>query len=965
MADNIGMSHAVRRRSIGFLARAAVVCAAAAGLPTSGFALQEPAADATARRVIKLFDFEEPDNPEPVPRDFDRVFGPGFPGHNAAEFDETIAMTGSRSLRLPTQGGGTKVRVRRGEIPIFASADYSVSAGVRTEGLAVGAAIVSARLLDQHEVEIPGASASSGPIRTDGRWITTSLTIPGRFPDAAWLDLELTLEQPRQFTADSTSPAAAAHQIWREDTRGAAWFDDVRITQVPRAEIRLDSPTNIVIAPASPVLVTSVRDLGGDALTAELTVRDADDRKALSRRQPIDPGGRPLSWTPTLERFGWYQATLTILSTGSGDVVAEAKASFVWLATAQPERTIGSEGLHEPSRFGIVAEDTPAGGVAGLPPLLKALGTRFVVLPAWDPSLAASVMIDDVKRRGPALEALLRDGQEITLALHRVPDSLALTEKIDPDETFSLVSRDSKVWTPLLRPILDVYGQRIRRYQIGPTGDTRATFADNLTGRLAGVVGEIAGLVPDPVFVLPWELEASHGPGDAGVNSVSVVAPSGGDPAPLLAAAGGWGAGSDSSTQPQFTVVIGRTLNSGASPKARANEVLKQATAFWTAFGNPHNATPSRLALQSPWEWSGGSDARPTPRPELAALHTAMTRFGGRRVVGMLPSPKSIRAWILARVDPTGRLSDGAIVAWDQDERPPTPPRTIDAPTGDGSPDGLSLVDAFGNTDPVIPGSEAGKEEQTGRLSATVPVPIGPDPVFIEGVDAALAVFTAGLRFVPTFVPAVMTRHEHQLIVTNPWTVRMTGRVQIRGDSDGARVGGPSGGPTEWTIEPPGIVDFALAPGETLELPYTLTIGAAQLAGAHEISIVARVSAEREYQPVRVRATVEVGLEDLEMEPELLAGTGGPGQDTVIVAKITNRSDRTRSLRLEASARGRPDQQTQISELPPGQTIVKRLIFRAIGTSAGDGQPLNGRRVIVSVSDLEEGARLNKAVDIP
>jgi hypothetical protein len=895
--------------------------------PSPAATTAEPERPKAALRVLKFYDFTEPDNPEPMPRDFDRVFGPGFPEHNQAAFD-TLASESGRSLKLPTIGGGTKVRVRRGEIPIFADADYAVSARLRTQGLNYAAAILSARLLDSDERPIVGAAFRTDPARTGGDWRTVSLTIPGTFPRAVWMELELAVEQPRQFTTSTATPAAAAHEIWREDISGAAWFDDIRIVQVPRSTLHLDADTDAVTAPARPVLLTSVRDLSGEELTAELTVADASGEVIARSRSRIDPGGRPLRWTPELTRLGWYLAKLRVESRSG--IVAENAASFVWLAPA-PEA-----GFPEAQRFGVAADDTPAPRVADVAPLLRALGTRFVTIPAWDPSLPPDAIADDVRRRGPAIERLLRDGHEITLALHEVPAVLASGLKLDADDPFALLSRPADTWAPYLRPILDAYGQRVVRYQLGPTGDDRAFFASDLAPRVAAVNAIIAELVPEPEMVLPWRIDQPLGPAaDAGSAALTVFAPGSTDPDALRAFAA-----ASAGAPPGRPLTLAAQL-AQPRPHDRADELIKRAAAYWSGLGDDVSAT-YRFAVPTPWTWPTDAGERPSPSPEFAALRTAMARLGGRRVLAALPTPPGVRAWVLARRTPDGRLTDGAVVAWTD---PGAPSEFILPVPSAGQP--LRVIDAFGNEDDpktVDPGA---------RLSSAVDVRIDRHPVFIEGVDAALAVFIAGLKFTPTFVPAVMTRHEHSLRITNPWPVRITGRVQIRTAGDQGR------GPGQWTIEPAGVVEFALGPGESDDLPYTLSVGPGQLAGIKNLSIVAKIVADREYDPVRVNAAVEIGLTDLELRPELQTGVGPDAAGLAVVSTVVNKSDRVRTLRLEVSSRGQPDQYVQINELRPGESIVRRIFIRP----AADAPP--ARRVIVSLTDVEDGARLNKALDLP
>jgi hypothetical protein len=203
----------------------------------------------------------------------------------------------------------------------------------------------------------------------------------------------------------------------------------------------------------------------------------------------------------------------------------------------------------------------------------------------------------------------------------------------------------------------------------------------------------------------------------------------------------------------------------------------------------------------------------------------------------------------------------------------------------------------------------------------------------------------------------VVREHEHRIILSNPWPVRITGKLQLKEDDDRAsRLRAGRTLTDEWRVTPSGIIDFDMAPGETAAIPVTLSFGPAQLAGIKDFIIVARAMADRPYPPIRMRAAVEIGLEDIEMTPELQVNPSG---DLIVVAAVTNKGTRLRTLRLDTAARNMPTQQLQISDLPPGQTVLRRFVFK------GAAKELSGRRVVITLSDLEEAQRLNKAVAVP
>lgn len=983
----------------------------------SGAAAQEPrdaAADANpdgpttaarSRRIVRVFDFDEPANPDEVPAGWVRAQSPpqgvdrdkaparpGFPDFNRAGFDFDTRRSGTASVRLPTQGGSTSLRLRPGEMPIFPDADYLVTAAVQTDALRSARAFLVARLLDQRLVPIPGAESRSGPVLSPGVWTNVSVTLPGRFPQAAWLQIDLELLQPAQFQPQPQGPLAQ-HTIVREDVRGAAWFDDVAIMQIPRARLWSSDPDNIIRARSTeaagaavgPTLFFSARDLAAEPLTADLVVFDVQGRPVDRLRSPITPDGRPLSWTPRLPLFGWYTARLTVRA--GEEAVSSDAIDFAFLAPP-PAASATAAALADRARLGIIAEDLPEPLLARMPALTDQIGTGFLVLPLFDPALPAADQPAAALRRAPLYTALMERSQVITLSLPRVPDALARTLALDPSDAVGMAARSQSAWAPYLQPTIDTFGQRLTRYQLGGVGDPHVLRRDPAPP-LAALESVLERLVPDPHLSLTWwadhdppTIARPAGPTASGstpprplIDGVTLLLPASFPDSALPEIIDRWTrtAMEPGLPPPQLTLVPELLDPDRFGAFARLSEMARRTISFWAAAGalgdDPASPIPPpRLALKSPWRLVVDPDS-PTPEtaqridpgPALAAMHTLVDRLAGRRVVGTLAAPDGVRALILA-ARPAGAsgtaaaLERGAIVAWNV-SAPEDRARVEFAPAGSSA----TLVDIFGNTRPILPAPPAGGSPAD--RAALVPIlsaPVSATPTFIEDVDPYLALFVSGFRIEPAFLRAVASEHEQRLILTNPWPVRLAGKLQIRGDASsasGASGGAPS--PDDWNVSPQGVIDFSIPPGQTIEIPITVTLSARQLAGRRDIAVIARVQADRAYPPIRLTAPVEIGLPELDLTPELILSPGPEGPDAIVSATITNRDTRARSLILEAAARGQATQQIQISDLAPGASTQRRFVFRA---AAAD---LAGRRILVSLADPESAARLNKAVQVP
>lgn len=937
-----------RRSRVGalFAAAAAVMLAPffAQGQATDPDGIARPEG---ARRVTRIFDFEEPNNPDEIPAGWVRAIDnpranarrPGFPSHNEPIFDFGVGSSGKTSVRLETRGGSTSLRLMPGEVAVFVDADYAVMANVRTSGLRNARAFLTARFLDAGLRPILNSQIRSLPAPPDtaGAWSQLTVELGRAMPGAAWLQIDLELLQPDQYLP--TDPRLGKHEIRREDVSGGVWFDDVTVLQVPRIHLGTFPPGNIVVAPEPITVETVVRDLGGDLLTAELTVRDIDGLPVDKHSAPADPSGKPLRWSPRLPAYGWYSVELAI--TAEGRVVATTRAPIVWLS---PTRAAA---YTERRRFGLVVDTEQPTPESIVVDAATRIGSGFVILPAWDAALLSGEIGPTTPQRRPGIEKLLRAGQELTLCIPGAPPDVAAALAIDPAEMGELARLAPDKWFNPLAQLLDLFGQRLLRYQLGPTG-TDAWFWDSDPGSALQLYRDsLARVVPGPAIGVPWRAEAQPtgplfdpaAPPRGRADLVTMTIPIGFEPRDAMQRlAAEWPAGPDS---PELTAVIELPDLETFGRPARAAELARRTLEFWSAFGGGEpgdKGRPARLAIAQPWARRSGDDLTIAPSSVMPVLRELIARLDSRRVIGEFPAQAGVRCLILAARRPGGEMNRGCLAAWN-----------VSASDGDAFVDvtalgsELHVFDIFGN-------ELAGAVQHVDDRAI---VRLGQAPVFIEGAEPYLALFAAGARIEPGFLRAIATEHDGAIVLRNPWPMRITGQVQVKDAEQSAMRR------SDWTFWPQGVVEFAAAPGETIRIPLTISFGASQIAGMKDLWLVARVQADREYPPIRLRAPLEIGLEELDLQAEVALAPDLDGPDVVVVASVTNKSPRTRALRLEAAAWGFPTQQLHISNLGPGQTVSRRFLLK-------DGAaPLKGRRIVVSLADNEEAERLNKAVSVP
>jgi hypothetical protein len=856
-------------RRLRFCDRALALLVAAGSLaPIAAPALaQSPQRPSTARRLVQLWDFEDPiSRVEPVPSGWFRAQDappvrerPGYPGWNTPILFTGDAHSGRRALRLPTQGGNTSLTLAAGVIPAFPDGDYAVLARVRTVGLVHARARITLRFLSRDLLPIDGAESRTVPAISEGAWTTVETSITGR-PDAAWLQLELELVQPATF-----DPPRSPIDLRDQDFRGEAQFDDVAIYQIPRVDLRTTAPASTIVYPDAPTLAAMVRDLTGEPLTLDLTVYDVDGRQIAAVNMPAPPSGRTTTWTPQLDRFGWYRAVLEV--SGPSGPVGQQATDFIWCpAGTAPDAA-------DRQSFGVIADDLGAPQLGALPDLLRRTQIGAATLPVWPISGPdESDKAAEASRR--AAEALLNQGVDVTFMLSRVPESVSRAAKADTSDPVKLFTAEGDAWLPALSKTLANFGERVRRWQIGATADGEPVSPQDVIA----VRERMQRIIPSPNIALAATLPRLAGVEASSPDAISVVWPVGVPTAAFPAAPAGEG--------PERTLVIETPPATVFGGNASAIELARRAVTGWAAGYR-------RLAIRSPWTWHPDRPGDLQPGVELAAWRNLSQRLSGARVVGAFPVVEGATALILST--PRG----GMLVGWNE-----------------SAPEGAAVIRGLLSESEVTATDAMGNPVQV-RTSATEGhlVPLGEMPVFVDGVDLPLTRFRASMRLEPGFVPARAEKHTIELVVENPWPEGISGRIRLDD-------------PPRWSIAPR-VLGFNVGPGKTVRLPVEFAFTLGEEAGQRYVEAQVELYADRRYPLLRVPLPIEIGLPtvDLSVTYSYEPSPDGRTSDVVVTAVISNIADRPVTMEAFSLAPGYRVFDAPVSDLQPGSSATRRFRY--------------------------------------
>lgn len=806
----------------------------------------------------------------------------GHPAFNEVRFDTRHATSGDTSFYLSLAGGNTAAFLQNGAIAVVPDSDYLITAKVRTEALERAGVCLTAYFVDRQGRRIDASVIHSPKVRSNGKWTPVSIKLVGRHSGADYLGIQLDVVQP----SPDPENLLGNEQVILQDVDGGAWFDDIAVWQLPHVAVETQNPVNVVRAPRRPQMSMNVRDLSGQRLFTEMTVYDIAMNRVAHERRGVG-GGQPTrwGWTPRLPGYGWYLVDMTVHARPGYDdaPLARSLGAVLWMPDEGPPVDLAQAPT---GRFAIVAEGVDQERLEVLPDLLEACRLDQVVLSAW----ARGTTLGDLASRQDELDelafAIRNRGGSVVMSLNPVPEALSLAQGVERVEPLAMMQADEATWRPFLAPVLMRHGQRIAQWQLGTVREPYAFYYADLPIVLGHIQRHFRSLAPRPQLIVPWRLDQSRR-ADLSIDDVTYAldVPVSITPEQLTGQLGPW-----QSPPADFWLYLKPLPADEVKHMDRAADLALRMLYGW-------ESGATGLAIDKPWVITGSEEQILLPDPMLGVFSNVAARLRDRRVVGRLPIGEGMRGMVLD--GPGG----GAIVAWrtsadDHDA-------IIDMNLGQAP----VVVDLWGNRSDVVLAD--------GRHR----VPLGASPVFIEGIDANLALFRAGFEVEQPLIESTQEPHTRKLLLTNPWPRTITGELQIIG-------------PKGW-IASPSRHTFSIGAGQRVELPVTLRFPVSEVAGQKELVARFNFTADRQYQ-VDIETPLELGLEDVSFQATLAVEPSRDPEapdalEAVVVALVTNTGTEPKSLFVFASLPQRPRQEVPVSQLEPGQTVLRTFRFPDAG----------------------------------
>jgi hypothetical protein len=824
-------------------------------------------------RVLRTFDFEERrlGNEEDLPMHWIKVAGPGLPHYVNGQLAKDRKRSGDYSFRFDLNGGSLIYRYSAGQISVQQGAHYRVAAFCQTTILPNARARVTAYLTDLDGHPLPATVRHSelyAATKSDEPWHLLEVELSANDPRVGYLVIELELLQPELYFQTTLGKRA----LYVQDIRGSAWFDDVTVAQVPMVKLSTDHVGNIFRAGEPVRLHVSVSDRFTEDLQGQLLVVDATGKPVYQHSGALDvqgadvvaAGNERLSLNLPDLPSGWYRASLQISS--QGQPLGEHALDLVLLGDG------GAFAAPDP-RFGVIATQLPVEAWPDLPQLLPYLAVGRVKLALWSEDR-------DVQQMDPAaLDLLIENLQALGIAptacLLGLPPAVA--QQVGGKDWQRILQVDGSKWKPQLSQLIARHAIHLDRWQLGEDG-TDIFVTDPLMRKVYDAVyDQFAQLVSNPDLAMPWpawyEMQGRM-PATVALSVPGSVLPS---QLPLYIQ--------------DLRNVQGHNLSLSlelldANIYGRDVQIrdLAQRVVYALAAG------ASRIDLPMPFSSQRNGDGiSQQPQEMFLILRTLTTTLSGAIFEGQVPLAEGVEGFLF------DRNGEGILAVWDRGKEPGVKSLALDL--GDHA----VRVDLWGNATPLL-------QVNDGSTDASVPMTVGPDPIFLVGIDGPQAQLRSTVSIDLPLLESSLEPHARRIRFTNVYHQAISGSLKLVA-------------PRGWALNPP-TFQFTLNPGEKFDQDFTIQFPYNSFAGEKTLHCKFALSADRN-SSFDVPIPMHLGLSDVGMQSLAFRD----GNDIFVQQMITNYGDQPITYTAFAICPGQSRQERLVSDLSPGRTILKRFRF--------------------------------------
>ena len=850
---------------------------------------------------------------------------------------ENRPPAGQRCLTIELDGGaGAAISPA---IPISTRYSFILEGRVRTAGLKHDAARIALQLFDGEGTLLDTFHSKFTQSRD---WSSVRLG-PVMPSDARVKYAQITL---------SLQP-----QDKQEDLTGTAWFDDLRLLQVPRMTLRTGNPTGLYYDVGSADVICEVSGINEADPKVTFELFDHGEKKLASQTVPVSgatrvlrsqSGGKPAdepfagtaSWRPPLSEFGFYRVRVTMPLSSGASLERTVTLAVLRPMTSAPSGEFGWSlpGGEEPLKL------------EELGPLLGDVGIHWAKFPVWYHNP------DDVwtDRLAWFAERLSLQSIEMVGLLDHPPAKPGDQESSGEQPPIASLFVESGVWDDAVEPLMTRLSLKVRWWQLGGDDDTSFVGLPDVDTKVAEVKQQFNRFGQEIRLGIPWRW-VNQPPQNQQVPweflSLTTDPPLTADeialylerpkPAAISASTG------DATGRKSTLASTGtpRLIYSDSSQKTLTNVA---ASAGQTVQPVARRLGPKRWIVLEPLDRQSystqdrvqdlvmrmlaakihGADAVFVPQPFsterglmnddgtpgelLVPWRTIASTVSGAEYVGQIQLPGGSTNHVFAR--------SGAafMVVWN------------DQPTRErlSLGEGLRQTDLWGRELPV---ERVNENEQLEHL-----ISVDSQPTIVAGLNEAVARWQVDLAFDNPRLASIFGREQPLVMrVRNHFGQSIGGEISLRS-------------PKSWDINPR-LQRFKLAEGDELKQTFPVSLQVDANSGPQPIEIDFEVIADRTYR-FRVYRTLQLGLEGLSVEMK----TRLQGENLIVEQAINNLTDEPISLQCMLFPPGRRRETKQVIQQGKGRSTLTFTLPR--------GQELLGQTIRLRAEEIGGARVLNNAV---
>ncbi len=813
-----------------------------------------------AARIVHRFDFDEREagNVEDVPKYWEPMRAPNFPGFAGGGFDMQVGRSAPPSFYLKSEGRNVVYHYQGGETRVRPHGNYRIEGFIRPDKLQYARACLCAYFVDRLGRPLLETMVRTPFIegRSQDEWVPVELHLASAPANAHTIGLGAWVLQ--ESTWDTSAPAR--RRIVRNDVQGGAWFDDLVIYRAPRVEFKTAGHGN-VIGPDDPTeLAVLVTDHEAGVLTGHVSIEAADGARigefpvslSTSRDGPL---AIPLGSLPP----GLFHARLDVFSGNS--VVASQTLDFVRLGPARrpAEATTRS--------FGVVIDPQMRSDPAAELALLDRQSVRSVKLPVWT-GLDEHVPSGEHHRDSDTLlKELERKGFVLTGVLFGPPSPIVERYGAYSRTLVDLLAGDEEAWGDELSTVAATYADMYRWWQVGPDGATVAQDQARFSKAAEQLRRVLRRFHTTPRLAAPAssadDAESKHLPVEQLCLSFGSDIHVDRIPDRMKAAAEG--------RYEQVCAFVPPLPKESYQRLPRLTDWVRRIIAARHSGANTLFVPQTWHTRQAPF----GPVTEPTE--EFLLLRNIADILGDATPGQRVDIAQGVRCFAFHSGEET------ILAAWD-DGAPPEG-RVHAVQWGRAA----SMIDAWGRTT-ALERDEKGR--QLLRLTET--------PVFVTGVDRWLVDFVTSMVFAPAHVESSQEVAYHTVELANQGTHPLIGQ-------------GDFVVPRSLEVSPKSF-NFNLPPGRREKIELRVRYRHNEPAGRK--TIVAKMTIMPGSYYVEAPLMVDVGLSDVDVSGMAYV----EGDDLVLRHTLTNRSPSVLSFRGSTAAPGYEKQYRPFANLHPGDT---------------------------------------------